>query len=443
MNELLDWVEKAALENLRFRLQNAETLAREANILLAVLLGGMGAALAYTVKALESGALTSLSGGVAVLAGWLMLSAMLLVLKCVMSRDLQVPGNHVGNLWQPGREFESLRKGELNGVQERIDLTIVRNRRMKTPTAPLAFKSGYFLSPLRYPGGKGRLGPWLGQIVDANGLRGGCYIEPYAGGAGAALYLLVQGFVEQIVINDVDPSIHAFWQAITAHTDEFVERVRDTPVTLDKRLELQNVIANPGHYSVVDLGFATFFLNRTSRSGILAGGVIGGKAQNGRYKLDARFNKQDLIARIQLIGSMRERIAVFGLDALDLLTTLIPNFPEQTLVYLDPPYFLKGSQLYRNYYVSDDHAAISKLVGRATYPILVTYDDCDEIRSLYQGVQSSTFSLQYSTHLTRPKTSEVLFYSNLQIPHPPLMTRSSRPRTKHETTTSDLRSSQL
>ncbi|MGP1666586.1 MAG: DNA adenine methylase, partial [Rhodanobacter sp.] len=158
--------------------------------------------------------------------------------------------------------------------------------------------SGYFLSPLRYPGGKGRLGPWLGQVIEANDLQGGWYIEPYAGGAGAALYLLAQGFVEHIVINDVDPVIHAFWQAVTMHTDAFIDRVRNTPVTYSKRIQLQKVTAQPQNKSVLDVGFAAFFLNRTSRSGILGGGVIGGKAQDGPYKLNARYNKKNLIERI-------------------------------------------------------------------------------------------------------------------------------------------------
>jgi DNA adenine methylase len=192
--------------------------------------------------------------------------------------------------------------------------------------------AGCFITPLRYPGGKGRLGPWLGQVIEANGLKGGWYIEPYAGGAGAALYLLKQGFVDQIVINDADPVIHAFWVAVTEHTDAFIDKLESTPVTVDKRLELLQIIAAPKGKSVLDIGFAAFFLNRTNRSGILAGGVIGGKLQDGLYKLNARYNKNDLISRIQVIGSLRNRINVLGVDALDLLADYSPGFPEKTLI---------------------------------------------------------------------------------------------------------------
>lgn len=284
--------------------------------------------------------------------------------------------------------------------------------------------TGRFITPLRYPGGKGRLGPWLGQVIESNGLKGGWYVEPYAGGAGAALYLLKQEFVDQIVINDADPVICAFWTAITEHTDAFIDKILSTPVTIENRFEQLQVIAQPQESSILDIGFAAFFLNRTNRSGILAGGVIGGKLQNGEYKLTARFNKDDLISRIKAIGQLSNRIMVTGMDAMDLLASCSPGFPTNTLVYLDPPYYVKGSQLYRNYYDSGDHAAIANYLKTAEYPLLVTYDDCPEINALYRGMKSTTFSLHYSTHTARPKTSEVMFYANVDIPHSPKLTRA-------------------
>lgn len=294
---------------------------------------------------------------------------------------------------------------------------------------PPSGSSGNFLTPLRYPGGKGRLGPWLGHIVEANGLKGGWYVEPYAGGAGAALYLLAHGFVDRIVINDMDPVIHAFWLAVTLHTNDFIQRVEETPVTLEQRAECHKIMADPRGQSVLDLGFAAFFLNRTSRSGILAGGVIGGKDQKGPYKLDARYNKENLITRIRFIGSLSDQITVLGLDALELLSEYSLDFPDRTLIYLDPPYYVKGSQLYRNFYDAGDHMAIARCVQSMHFPVLVSYDDCEEIRTIYEGTASSKFSLHYSTHLARPKASEVLFYANLELPHPPAMTRGLQLKT--------------
>lgn len=70
---------------------------------------------------------------------------------------------------------------------------------------------------------------------------------------------------------------------------------------------------------MLTIGFSTFFLNRTNRSGILKGGVIGGKNQEGQWKLDARYNKSDLISRIQKISKNRERIDLYNMDAIDFI----------------------------------------------------------------------------------------------------------------------------
>jgi DNA adenine methylase len=258
-----------------------------------------------------------------------------------------------------------------------------------------------------------------------NRISGGWYIEPYAGGAGAALFLLTQGFVDHIVINDADPIVHAFWRAATERNRELLSMIRKTPVTMKTWERQRRVIAIPTEYSLLEVAFAAFFLNRTNRSGILSAGVIGGKAQDGNYKLDARYNIADLTARIEKIGTLAKHITVLGIDALDLLTDVAPGLPEHCLVYLDPPYYVKGSQLYRNHYAHHDHEAIARCVADATYGLIVTYDDCPEVRNLYRSFDSSTFQLHYSTHSARPLTSEVLFYRNLTLPFEPSMTRSS------------------
>jgi DNA adenine methylase len=286
--------------------------------------------------------------------------------------------------------------------------------------------SGFFTSPLRYPGGKGRLGPWLASLMRANHVQGGCYVEPYAGGAGAALHLLIEGVADHIVINDADPLIYSFWNAAVHHSEELIDAIQNGDVSLEQRARQLAVVANPRAATALQRAYATFFLNRTSRSGILTGGVIGGKEQAGKYLIDARFNKADLVARIQKIGSLKSRISVFNLDALVLLSACAPGFSKDTLVYLDPPYYVKGSQLYRNYYSHADHVSIASYVRSAKHPILVTYDDVKQIRSMYTGIESAKFSLHYSTHLDRPRTTEILFYSNLKLSTPPRLTRARK-----------------
>ncbi len=289
---------------------------------------------------------------------------------------------------------------------------------------PSQTSGGVFVSPLRYPGGKGRLGPWVATLLQANSLTGGYFVEPYAGGAGVALFLLLRGYVRRIVINDADPAVFAFWHTVVNEPEALIHEIRTRPPTMDTRAWSQDVLAHHGGHTRVDVAFATFFLNRTSRSGILKGGVIGGKAQNGEYKLDARYNRADLIARIETIAAVRDRIQIYGLDAVVFLDKIVSKLPEKTLIYLDPPYYIKGSRLYRNSYTHQDHVAVASRIRALTHPTLVTYDDAPEIRKIYKWMKSSHLSLHYSTHTARPLACEAVFYANLKLSMPPTMTRA-------------------
>jgi DNA adenine methylase len=280
-----------------------------------------------------------------------------------------------------------------------------------------------FVTPLRYPGGKGRLGAWLADLLKHNGLDGGLYVEPYAGGAGAALYLLANNHVGRIAINDIDPVVHAFWWAVLNDTERFVELILETPVTMDTWYQQRSIIASQDQIDLTSLGFATFFLNRTNRSGIIKGGVIGGQKQTGKYLIDARYNKEDLASRITKIGALRDHIQLFNVDAIELLVHPDLDLDDRSLIYLDPPYYEKGSQLYRNHYQPDDHQRIAHAVMEIKSPWLVTYDNCNEIKTLYREAQGVEFSLHYSTHMLRPKATEAMFYGNIEIHTPPKLRR--------------------
>lgn len=293
-----------------------------------------------------------------------------------------------------------------------------------------------FSTPLRYPGGKGRMGPWIAELLRHNNISGGWYVEPYAGGCGAALFLLIHGYVDRIVINDADPVIFSFWKAVTEQPDELIAKIKSTRVSMTAWRAQREILATAADHSQLDVAFATFFLNRTNRSGILAGGVIGGKGQNGDWKLGARYNKEDLIERIRVIGKLSKRISVYGLDAIDLLDTIEPTLPEKSLIYLDPPYFQKGAQLYRNFYDPDDHAVIAERVAKLKVPVIVTYDNAKEISALYRSFEQVEFCLRYSTHQARPQATELLIYKNLCLQSAPELTRARTlsPTRLHKTT---------
>jgi DNA adenine methylase len=273
-----------------------------------------------------------------------------------------------------------------------------------------------YYTPLRYPGGKGKLANFLMLLVQQNRLTNLHYVEPYAGGAAVALALLFHEYAAHIYINDISIPIYAFWHAVLNETDELCRRIRNTEVNVEEWYRQKEVFKRSDQESLLDLGFATFFLNRTSRSGILNGGIIGGKKQTGPWKLDARFNKEDLIRRITKVAQFRSRIHISKEDAATLIRQVVPNLPAQTLVYLDPPYYVKGQDLYDNFYHHDNHAEIASLVASIPQYWLVSYDDVLQINKLYDAYQKRTYSLNYSAATRQKGTEVMIFCERLVIP---------------------------
>lgn len=272
--------------------------------------------------------------------------------------------------------------------------------------------SNKLYTPLRYPGGKAQFAPFIAKVMEANGLTGGHYLEPYAGGAGVALELLYHGHASHVHINDLDSAIHSFWFAVTQEPDELLKLLHDTPVTMDQWFKWRSVLRGEVAVDLVERGFATLFMNRTNRSGILKGGVIGGLAQSGDYKLDARFKKDVLAARIRKIADHASHITVYREDALALLQRCGKLLPKKSLIYLDPPYYVKGQGLYRNFYKHDDHLQIAKALqsNKFTLPWVVSYDNTTEICDMYQLSKHLSYNLNYTAQ-KRYVGNEVMFFS--------------------------------
>ncbi|WP_374245271.1 DNA adenine methylase [Zoogloea sp.] len=270
-------------------------------------------------------------------------------------------------------------------------------------------------SPLRYPGGKTQLTPFVLDLARTNGLLRGVYAEPFAGGAGIAWRLLLNGDMNEVWLNDVDPAIHAFWHSVVNEPDPLCERILNTEITLAEWTRQRTVLQDTGA-DMQSLAFATLFLNRTNRSGILKGGVIGGKNQDGNYKLDCRFNRDELIHKIQRIHGYREVIQLSRLDAEECLKAWSTRLPKRSLLNIDPPYFAQGRDLYLSYYETDDHARLAKLVKGLQCHWMLTYDDTPEIEELYTGLPMYRKGLTYYAQVKR-KASELLVLSpRLTVP---------------------------
>lgn len=284
-------------------------------------------------------------------------------------------------------------------------------------------------SPLRYPGGKAPLLGLVSRIIRLNKLQYGHYAEPYAGGCGLALGLLYGGHVSDIHINDIDRGIWAFWNAVLNHTDEFIDLMNRTHITLEEWKRRREMQRNQRGLSQLEIAFTTFFLNRTNRSGIIKNaGVIGGLNQSGKYTVDCRFTKSELGRRIRRVRKYRDHIHLHRKDAIDFLRHVEKNLPERTFLCIDPPYFNKGSTLYTSFYQPDDHAAVAKKVLSLDQPWIITYDRCAEISTLYTARRQFEISLNYSAQVKRVGSELLIPSKGLKLPETLRNTQVHRPQ---------------
>ncbi|MDO9639701.1 MAG: DNA adenine methylase [Pseudotabrizicola sp.] len=277
-------------------------------------------------------------------------------------------------------------------------------------------QSGRF-SPLRYPGGKGKMVSFVRQVVRENGLSDGLYVEPYAGGAAVAMELLLTEEVSRIAINDISPHIFCFWSSVLDRTEELCRMIVETPLSVPEWDRQKLILQGKDISDPLALGFATFYLNRTNRSGILNGGIIGGRAQAGEWTIGARYNAKELAARVASIANLRSRISLSNLDAIEFIKSGAKSWGDRTLVYLDPPYYVKGKGLYHHYYRHDDHVEVCQsLAALVRQKWIVSYDDAPEIAAIYSGTRWMRYAIGYSA---REHTSgqELMFFGpSLAVP---------------------------
>ena len=268
------------------------------------------------------------------------------------------------------------------------------------------------LSPLRYPGGKSKLSPLLRYIIEnrvENNIT--TYVEPFAGGAGVALDLLFSETVDNIIINDYDKSIYSFWRAVIESPNKFIKTIQERPVTIEEWYRQKEIYNTQKDKYSFELGFATFFLNRTNRSGIINAGPIGGYEQNGNYLIDARYNKDALIKKINQIKKYKSKIKIYNKDIRRFIELVISKQNNNSFVYFDPPYYLKGKELYKNFFLPKDHKEIkNSITNKVHCHWVMTYDNEISIAEIYKDYYIKKYDLMYSL-ANKGKASELIIFS--------------------------------
>lgn len=268
------------------------------------------------------------------------------------------------------------------------------------------------LSPLRYPGGKAALAGLFGDVINTLGIQNPRYIEPYAGGAGAGIALLKEGIVDELLINDIDPAVHAFWKTAVFDTDRLMDWVSSVRLDVAEWKNQREIYRSRDASNIFNLGASFFYLNRTNRSGILNAGVIGGQDQTGNYKIDARFNRDALIERLGSIGQMSDKIQVSDLDGRTIIQRHAKD--DRAFMYIDPPYVQAGSQLYLNAFDGRDHAALAEVVNAIDGAHwLMTYDVSSLIEKLYRKHFQCRLELTYSAQ--HPGRAEELLVASNEV----------------------------
>lgn len=274
-----------------------------------------------------------------------------------------------------------------------------------------------FLSPLRYPGGKAFLAPYVARTLEHNGIRPDVFVEPFAGGASVSLQMVTQDLVDSIALYDLDPMVSGFWWTVFNRHKYLVEKVKEEVVSVEKWRELKEQKIN-GHCTN---GWKCLFLNRTSFSGILneSSGPIGGHSQASDYKVDCRYYGDTILRRLKSLWDIRDRVFDVGSQSYE--CTLRYYEKRRTLApfyYLDPPFFYKADKLYNFYFGQDDHDAFVTRVANLSSPWLLSYDYCPETVALMRrhGLSYKILPVTYNAAANSKSQKRELVSSNLELP---------------------------
>lgn len=243
------------------------------------------------------------------------------------------------------------------------------------------------LSPLRYPGGKSKVIDQIYARLIPEKLE--TFVELFAGGASLGLSLLDAGKIKNLILNDLAPLVHNFWNVVLREPEVLIRYIRNDLPDMDRywraKANIKEAYPAEGQPDA-DLAYDFLLLNRLSFGGILSANPICGR--NGSDEdLRQRWNPESLVKRIEHIVGMRDHITLYRQSAESLFLEQIGWYPERTTIFVDPPYTTAGKLLYGMTF-QDGHRDLADALNEffRCWPgpdIIITYDDSPMVRELY------------------------------------------------------------
>lgn len=271
--------------------------------------------------------------------------------------------------------------------------------------------------PLRYPGGKASLLNYVEKFITSNNISVQAILEPYAGSAAISMGLLRKGMISKAYINDSDQMVYAFWKTVLNNNEELIEMIDSLEVNLDAWFCYRKYLVDKPltKFNEKDVAMAFLFLNRTSYSGIVKAGPLGGKKQQSRYKIDCRFNKENIKKKIEQLQEFSSRLEISNMEGIEFMKETIKKTGD-VFIYADPPYYNVGKLLYNQYFDDKKHIQLADYLKQVEeQPWLLSYNANEFIMNLYSDQKMVPIYLDYHTGPYRRNIMEYLF-SNRVIP---------------------------
>jgi len=267
----------------------------------------------------------------------------------------------------------------------------------------------------RYPGGKSKLKDRivckLNEISSDDTLE---YREPFFGGGSIGLsFFEKRPNLDKIWINDFDLGISSLWTTLFNRPDLLklcVQKFQPSVLMFDKYKEELTATPLPkltSEEEIANFGFAKLAIHQISYSGLgtKSGGPLGGRDQKSKYKIDCRWSPDYICKKIDALHQRFSKLSVRNDICTNLdFSDIINDTSHDAIIYLDPPYFEKGNDLYQHGFTEKNHTQLADCLKNTKHRWLLSYDDCPEIRKYYDWANIEEISeVNYSITATKDK----------------------------------------